>query len=325
MGHPLRQQEKDAIYEIVNRTQHQFHGLSPDADEVVNKIILGLLAKYAWIYGVEIFAFCFMSNHFHILARCKSLQLHLFMRDFQSQIARKMNALRGRTGTFWERRYTATKVLDDDAMIDRLRYTVCNPCESDLVSHPKKWPGLCSWQIHDNGEPLVGEVVDRETYWREKRKKKNEDKTEAELIEMATVRYPLELAKLPKWEDMDDEAYHQKMREECHKHAGELAKKRCRPCLGRKKVLAQKWSSRPRNPKKAPRPLCHGGDLQQREEYRQQRWDVTDDYRKAVGKWREGKTQVKRIEFPEGTIPPGHQFCYGRKGEFNMTVPQLRS
>ncbi|QDG53455.1 hypothetical protein FIV42_22730 [Persicimonas caeni] len=317
MGYPLREQKADAFYDICNRTHQQFYGLLPS--EEVNKIILGLLAKYAWIYGVEIFAFCFMSNHFHIIARCKSLQLHLFMRDFQAQLAKKINALRGRTGTFWERRYTAIEILDDDAMIERLRYTVCNPSESDLVRHPRLWPGLCSWDIHDNGgEPLWGEVVDRETYWREKRKKKNEDKTEAELIEMATVRYPLELAKLPKWANLDDASYHAKVRKECHEHARHLHDKRGFKCPGPKKVLAKKWWQRPVQPKKAPRPLCHGGDLEKRKEYREQRRAVTNAYKKAVGRWRKGKTN---IEFPEGTIPPGYQFCYGCKAQFNMTVP----
>ncbi|WP_168210923.1 transposase [Persicimonas caeni] len=316
MGHPLRNQEKDAIYELGNRTLHQIYALLPE--EEVNRIILGLLAKYAWRYGVEIFAFCFMSNHFHLLARCRSLQMHLFMRDFQSQLAKKINKLRNRTGTFWERRYTAIKVLDDDAMVDRLRYIVCNPCESDLVRHPKKWPGLCSWDIHASRKPLVAEVVNRKKYWAEKRKKKNEGKTEAELIELATERYTLEMAKLPQWKDLDDEAYHQKIVETCHEHAGELAKRRKKPCIGPQKVLATSWTDRPKEPKKAPRPLCHGGDLEQRIAYRDSCHLLVDRYRDAVDKWRKGKSEVS---FPDGTIPPGHQFCVGGSHDIRREPP----
>jgi REP element-mobilizing transposase RayT len=320
MGHPLRNQEKDVIYELSNRTLHQMYALLPE--EQVNAIILGLLAKYAWRYGVEIFAFCFMSNHFHMLARSKKLQLHLFMRDFQSQLARKINALRNRTGTFWERRYTATKVMDDEAMIDRLRYIVCNPCESGLVRHPKQWPGLCSWDIHKSGEPMVGEVVNRKTYWAEKRKRKNKYKTEAELIEMATERYTLEMAKLPQWKDLDDEAYHQKIVETCHEHAGELAKKRKRPLPSPQKVLDVKWDERPKNPKKAPRPLCHGGDCKQRQAYRESRRLLVNGYREAIAKWRKGKSTV---EFPDGTIPPGHQFCVGGSTKIRREPPAKTS
>ncbi|QDG50285.1 hypothetical protein FIV42_05925 [Persicimonas caeni] len=316
MGHPLRNQEKDAIYELGNRTLHQIYALLPE--EQVNAIILGLLSKYAWMYGVEIFAFCFMSNHFHILARCRSLQMHLFMRDFQSQLAKKINKLRNRTGTFWERRYTATKVLTDEAMLQRLRYIVCNPSESNLVHHPKQWPGLCSWDIHKSGKPMVGEVVNRKTYWAEKRKRKNKDKTEAELIEMATERYALEMAKLPQWQNLDDDAYHQKIVDECHTHAGELAKLRTVPCPGPKKVLSVKWSDSPRKSKKAPRPLCHGGDFKQRQEYREDRRLLVDRYRKAVGRWREGKSDV---EFPDGTIPPGRQFCVGGSCDIRREPP----
>ena len=316
MGHPLREQEANALYDLSNRTLQQIFSLKPG--EEVNAIILGLLAKHAWRYRVEIFAFCFMSNHFHILARCRSLQLHLFMQAFQSELAVKLNKLRGRTGTFWERRYTAIKVLDDEAMLGRLRYNVCNPCESGLVHHPKAWPGLCSWDIHESGEPLVGKVVDRDLYWKYKRRKANEDKTEAELRKMATIEYPLELAKLPKWENLSDEAYHEKMRQECHNHAGELARVRKKPCLGAQKVLAQTWYHRPKKSKHAPRPLCHGSDLEKREEYREQRRLVTDRYRQAVGKLRDGKTDV---EFPAGTIPPGWRFCVKGSTKIRVDAP----
>ncbi len=316
MGHPLREQKEDAIYELTNRTLQQIYSLKPD--EEVNAIILGLLAKMAWRYGVEIFAFVFMSNHFHILARCRSLQLHLFMRDFQSQLARKLNKKWNRTGTFWERRYTAIEVLDDDALIDRLRYTVCNPCESGLVRHPRAWPGLCSWDIHESGEPLIGKIVNRELYWALKRSKAGKEMTEKELIEKATEEYPLEIAKLPKWEDLDDDSYHKRIIDECHGHAGELAEARGRPYMGREDVLATKWYQRPDNPKRAPRPACHTSDLELRQEHRETRRQVVDRYRQAVGKWREGKFPV---HFPQGTIPPGHQFCVGGKCTINTAAP----
>ncbi|QDG51057.1 hypothetical protein FIV42_10020 [Persicimonas caeni] len=316
MGHPLRNQEKDAIYELGNRTLHQIYALLPE--EQVNRIILGLLAKMAWRYSVEIFAFCFMSNHFHILARCPSLQMHLFMRDFQSQLAKKINKLRGRKGTFWERRYTAIRVLDDEMLLERLRYIVCNPCESNLVQHPMKWPGLCSWDIHKSGEPLVGKVVNRKTYWAEKRKKKNEDKTEAELIQMATETYTLDMAKLPQWQDLDDEAYHKKIVEVCHDHADELDKKRVGKCIGREKVLARDWEDRPNEPKRAPRPLCLGSKLEKLGEYRADYRALVDRYRTAIDRWRKGKSSVT---FPDGTIPPGHQFCEGGSTRIRREPP----
>jgi REP element-mobilizing transposase RayT len=306
MGRPVRRQKKKAIYFITNRTLQQRYFFRPGL--AVNEIILGLLAKTADRYGIEIFSFVFMSNHFHLLARSRSLQMHLFMKDFQSQLARKLNVYWGRTGPFVERRYTATEVLDDDQLTDKLRYTVCNPCESDLVRHPKLWPGLSSWTIHKTGLPMMGEVVNRDLYWSLKRKKGNEDLSEQELIDQATEYYPLALAKLPKFAALEDAEYHDKMRKLIEEYAGELAKTRTRPCVGVKKVLSQSFYDRPKNSKKSPRPICHTNCPKKRKAYLEELWEVTERYQDAVAKLREQKTQ---ISFPQGTIPPGHLYAVG--------------
>jgi REP element-mobilizing transposase RayT len=306
MGRPLRRQKKRRIYSIHNRTLHQKYFFRPS--EEVNAIILGLLAKMADRYDIEIFAFVFMSNHFHLLARSQSLQMHLFMRDLQSQLASKLNRHWGRTGTFFERRYTATAVLDDDALTDKLRYTVCNPCESNLVRHPKLWEGLSSWSIHKTGEPLVGKVVNRKLYWSLRRKKENANLSEHELIALATEEFPLNMARLPKWDGIDDRAYRTRICDIIEEHALSLAKTRNVPCLGRKKILSQSFDDRPKKSKKSPRPLCHTNSLETRQKYLEERLMVTDRYKIAAGKLRENKT---RVSFPQGTIPPGHLDAVG--------------
>jgi REP element-mobilizing transposase RayT len=306
MGRPLRRQKKDAIYLLTNRTLHQKYSFRPS--EQVNAIILGLLAKTVERYDIEIFAFVFMSNHFHMLARSKSLQIHLFMRDFQGQLISKLNRLRDRTGPGFERRFSMTEILDDEMLIDKLGYTVCNPCESNLVRHPKLWPGLSSWSMHDGGRPMVGEIVNRDLYWTLKGRKANDHLSEQELIERATETYTLKMAKLPKFEALDDEAYCQKICELIEDRAKALAKARKAPCVGAKKILNQSFDDRPNNPKKSPCPICHTSDFEVRREYLEELRTVTDRYRVAVGKLREDKTQVS---FPQGTIPPGHQLAVG--------------
>jgi putative transposase len=304
MGRPLRHQDPDGIYFLTNRCTDQKYLMK--ASEDVNRIILGLLAKYADKHDIEIFAFVFMFNHYHMLARSQALKMHLFMKDFQGQLARKLNHLRRRTGSFWQDRYTATRVLDDEALVDKLKYTICNPCESNLVRHPKLWEGLNSYSIHKSGDPMVGEVVDRKLYWSLRRKRSNKDLSEAQLIEMATKRYELKMAKLPKWKNLSDEAYDAKICELVEEHALDLAEARNVPCLGLRKVRAVHFTDRPRQPKKSPRPVCHTHCAERREAHIAEIREITDRYRKAIGKLRENKTDVS---FPSGTIPPGHQLC----------------
>jgi REP element-mobilizing transposase RayT len=311
MGRRIRRQKKSRIYFLTNRTLQQMYFFRPS--EEVNAIILGLLAKMADRYGIEIFAFVFMSNHFHLLARSKSLQMHLFMRDFQGQLARKLNRHWGRSGTFFERRYTATAVLDDDALTDKLRYTLCNPCESNLVRHPKLWPGLSSWSIHKSGEPLVGKVVNRKLYWSLKAKKEHVDASEQELIKMATEEFPLQMARLPKWDGIDDRAYRTRICDIIEDYAAHLAEGRKVRCLGAKKVVSQSFNDRPKKSKRSPRPICHTNCLETRKAYIEEMVVVIERYKEAAGKFHNSQfhNNETQISFPQGTIPPGRLYAVG--------------
>ena len=48
------------------------------------------LAHYQEIYNVEIYAFCLMGNHYHLLARFPKGNRAPFVRDFNSILARSL-------------------------------------------------------------------------------------------------------------------------------------------------------------------------------------------------------------------------------------------
>jgi REP element-mobilizing transposase RayT len=50
---------------------------------------------------VELVAFVFMGNHFHILVRLHEDQLPDIMRDFKGGVAKALNRLHGRRGALW--------------------------------------------------------------------------------------------------------------------------------------------------------------------------------------------------------------------------------
>jgi len=247
-----------------------------------------------------------MSNHFHMLVRCRWLLLHRFMEQFQSQVARALNRHWGRSGHFFEGRYKHSEVLDDPAALDKLVYTMCNPCESNLVRHPALWPGLSSWTYFAEGEPMVGKWVNKKERWRLLRK--YDDMTFEEATARATEEYPLEMVPLPAFEGLDAHEWHQKMRQATRARAEQLAEERCTPCLGVKKILAQRFDARPGPAEKTPQPACLCADEKLREEYIEQMREITDSYKQAVGRLRKGRTSVG---FPPGTIPPGHIRCVG--------------
>jgi len=91
---------------------------------------------------VDIFAFVFTSNHFHIMLRAKEGQISNFMMYLESNIARKVGREVDWRGKFWERRFSAEPILDDQSLENRLAYIFAHGAKEGLVEKPQQWPGL---------------------------------------------------------------------------------------------------------------------------------------------------------------------------------------
>src|SRR5262245_56628421 len=107
-----------------------------------NEVLGGVLARAARLMGVEVFAFNFQSNHLHLLVRAPRGNLSKFMKYVMANVARKVGWLARWRGTFWERRYSAEPVLDDEALVERLRYILAQGVKDGLVRRCRDWPGL---------------------------------------------------------------------------------------------------------------------------------------------------------------------------------------
>ena len=92
--------------------------------------------------GIKLFAAAQMSNHLHLVLEDRDGHLDRFMCHFLSPLARALNAMDLVRGQVWERRYSAIEILDDDALRDRIAYTMTNPLPPDLVERLEDWPGL---------------------------------------------------------------------------------------------------------------------------------------------------------------------------------------
>ena len=76
------------VVEITSRTIHGRYLMRPS--EEVNEIILGAVGRGQALYGVELFAFVFLSNHLHILMRVLGIErMARFMGYVKGNIARE--------------------------------------------------------------------------------------------------------------------------------------------------------------------------------------------------------------------------------------------
>ncbi|HZI04319.1 MAG TPA: transposase, partial [Archangium sp.] len=76
--------------------------------------------------NVRLHAFTFASNHFHLLVWARGAALASFMQYLRANLSRKVGRLVDWSGGFWERRYSAEPVLDDTALVGRLRYVLAH-------------------------------------------------------------------------------------------------------------------------------------------------------------------------------------------------------
>lgn len=296
--------EADDICFVTNRCIEAMFLIRPDDDGETQRICLACLAWAAKKHEVEIFAYVFMSNHFHLLVRALQQNLSAFMRDFQRELAARLNRHRNRSGTVFPRPFDAPKVIGDEMFLEKLKYIVNNPCLSDLVRHPKDWPGVSSWQSHCTGEAQVGRLIDYKELRRLRRKEPSTPR------EKAMRHDELELAKPPMWEDKSHEEICDRVTNLVEEQATELQKERARVrkgVVGPTKIKRMPFRRIPDSPKRTPRVKCLCADAEKKNTYLEDRLATVAAHKRAMRRWLAGKA---RPRFPTGTFAPGRCRCF---------------
>ncbi len=135
------------IYLVTRRTYAGSFRLTP-LDKVTHICRFCLLCA-AQRHHIELHAFCFMSNHFHLVLTDTRGELSEFMHWLDLMLCRCLNRLHRRRGLLWEPgRLNEVKLCDDAAVLDKILYTICNPVRAELVKTPRHWPGFCSLPRH---------------------------------------------------------------------------------------------------------------------------------------------------------------------------------
>jgi REP element-mobilizing transposase RayT len=266
----------------------------------LNSIVIGVLARAQRLYGVEIHAFVFLSNHYHLLLSVESaLQLARFMNYLNSNLAREAGRLHDWKERFWGRRYQAIVISEEQAaQVDRLRYLLSHGCKEGLVARPRDWPGAQCVKALAEGQPLQGLWFNRTQEYAARVRGEAFHRLEHATPE--TIR----LEPLPCWRDLSKEIYRRSVDELITQIETETAtrhiRERRRP-LGVKAILVQDPHDRPHMMKKAWAPAFHAATKAARRELVEAyRWFVAT-YREAAVKLRQGDFAAR---FPEGSFPP---------------------
>jgi REP element-mobilizing transposase RayT len=89
---------------------------------------------------IEIHSYCLMNNHFHLLVRSPSGELHRAMQGIQTQYSKRFNRIRGRDGPLVRSRYRSKPVETLCYRRTVVRYIDRNPIKAGIVRRAADYP-----------------------------------------------------------------------------------------------------------------------------------------------------------------------------------------
>lgn len=294
--------EGGALVEVTCRTIQGRFLLKP-SDEL-RSIVIGILARGQRAHPVQIHAFVFLSNHYHLLLSAESaLQLSRFMNYVNSNLAREAGRLHRWNEKFWGRRYQAIVISEEEAaQLDRLRYLLSHGAKEGLVSRPSEWPGAQCVKALTEGEPLQGLWFSRTLEYSARLRGEAFHR-----LEYATPEV-VRLSPLPCWRHLSKTKYRSRVIELIMQIETETsarhARERTRPA-GVRAVMAQRPHDRPPRMKKSGAPPFHAATKAARRELvHAYKWFIAA-FREAAEELRHGNLGAR---FPEGSFPPSSPF-----------------
>jgi putative transposase len=100
---------------------------------------LELMAEWCAAHEVEIWAYCLMPNHVHLIAVPHSADgLRRAIGEVHRRYTRRVNSREGWRGHLWQGRF-ASFVLDEPYLLTAARYVELNPVRAGLVNAPSRY------------------------------------------------------------------------------------------------------------------------------------------------------------------------------------------
>lgn len=115
---------------------------------------LVLLREAREKFGVDLYAYCLMPNHFHLVVRTSGLEqisayMHYVEREHACDLRRCWRS-KGH-GHVFQRRYWSKEVVGDGYLMTVMRYVEANPYRANLIRPDQSWEWSSLWD-RETGE-----------------------------------------------------------------------------------------------------------------------------------------------------------------------------
>jgi REP-associated tyrosine transposase len=116
--------ERPGFHHVVARGNNRQQIFATNADR---RQFLRILTRVANRHGWNIYAYCLMRNHYHLVLTVDERGLSRGMCELNSAYALAYNAAHGRINHLFGKRYWSEYLADDRRVLNAVRYVVQNP------------------------------------------------------------------------------------------------------------------------------------------------------------------------------------------------------
>jgi hypothetical protein len=296
---PLRFIPEHSLVEITTRTLHGRLLLKPSPE--LTNLILGVIGKAQYLYGMTIHAFVFLSTHAHfLLSPASAGQLARFMQFVNANVAKEAGRLHVWPERLWSRRYRAIVVVDEQAAHARLRYILAHGAKEGLVGSSASWPGPNCVDALTTGELLRGTWLDRSAEF------KARERGETVLPAQFATTFDVHLAPLPCLQHLtsdERQAHCRRVVAEIKARAEADNREKGRQPMGVAAILAQDPHSKPATTDRSPAPFVHATHDSTVQEFRAAYTAFFDAFRAGGRRLLERAGELREL-FPLWAFPP---------------------
>ena len=137
MARPLRLEFPGALYHITSRGDRREDIYECKEDWLRFLDVFGQVCDgYNWVC----YAYCLMTNHYHILIETPDSNLSKGMRQLNGVYTQGFNRHHNRVGHVFQGRYKAILVDREAYLLELSRYIVLNPVRAQMVRSAREWP-----------------------------------------------------------------------------------------------------------------------------------------------------------------------------------------
>src|SRR3990170_1428331 len=148
MARPLRIEFPGALYHVTSRGDRREPIYEDDADRTT---FLATLAEVLRRFNWTCYAYCLMTNHYHLVVGTPDGNLSKGMRQLNGMYTQATNRRHRRTGHLFQGRFKGILIDKDAYLLELARYVVLNPVRAGMVKHPR----LYAWSSY---RAVVGEA-----------------------------------------------------------------------------------------------------------------------------------------------------------------------